>query len=197
MTRRPAHLTCCPDGARFIELRFPAELYDREYADRDAFFAAACTMEPRWTLIVRDQVSQLDCAATIKVCPFCTAPTTAIRLRAKPPTRICSVTDGGTRGVPMLARGEVVGDGDKTEEQPVITLGEIMSDNAYDALYLAMTSKEDRVWLCIHVDSLGPEHQRVRSILLRLIDAGELVDAATQPVRPNAPWDPMPGTTTP
>lgn len=95
MARLP-HLCCCDDGARFVALRYPYEegLLDRGFADRDAFFSVVRSTPPRWSLLARDDAGTAR-VATICCCPFCGVPVPGLRLRARPPRRVCATLDGG------------------------------------------------------------------------------------------------------
>lgn len=96
MTSRLPHLTCCPDGARIVALRYdPIQVFYTEHATRDAFLAAARENPPRWSISVLDDHSQIRRDVAIAVCPFCAEAVPDVRLRARPPQRFCVVTDGG------------------------------------------------------------------------------------------------------
>lgn len=96
MTSRLPHLTCCPDGARFVALHYdPVPLFYSEHATRDAFLAVARANPPRWSISAMDDYGKICRRVAIVACPFCAKPVPEIRLRSKPPQRVCVVTDGG------------------------------------------------------------------------------------------------------
>jgi hypothetical protein len=93
-------LSCCDQGAKFVGLRHESALfYDRSYKTAEEFLAHMRATPPLWTMHAESFATRWyrtdKVSVRVSFCPFCGVKTPDVRLRKKPPTKICVVIDSG------------------------------------------------------------------------------------------------------